>query len=579
MVMRRKKSIGKKIFSVLCMIAVVFLIMIVYDISALSVIQSNNQDISLYMSMAQVKENISVPFQQVQLYANLVYYKRDSEDIERMKEKLSQSITALNDEMETIQIMGKSAGDPDVEKAIDEWIEELMEFSEYCTTISSEAENENYDVIVEMVNGVYPYISAAQESENGYSELVNAKTESLEYISRSKISSTYIFGIGALVVFCVICIFTVIVVYYTITNPAKKTGMQIEGLVYKIQNSEGDLAERIPIRTQDEIGKMSMGINSFLEQMQNIMNILKQKSESLKNSADLVRREINHSGASAETVSAAMEEMSASMEEISAILGQIATGSDSILADIQAMMGRADAGASLVVEIKERANGMHQTTVNDKERTGSTMEEIRQKLYDAVTESRSVEQINELTGTILNIAGQTNLLALNASIEAARAGEAGRGFAVVADEIRNLADNSRDTANDIKTISNTVTSAVERLADNAESMLKFLDEKVMKDYDGFVNVVDQYCLDAESVNEIFMEFSKNTTAIGSTMQTMNEGINSIAVSVDESVKGITSVAESSVELVEAISRIQQETESNQEISRQLNAEVNRFKNI
>ncbi|MBD5475027.1 MAG: HAMP domain-containing protein [Lachnospiraceae bacterium] len=574
-----KQSIGKKIFSVLCMMAVIFLIMIVYNISALTVIQGNNGDISSYMSMAQAKENISVSFQQVQLYSNLVYYKRDSEDIERMKEKLSQSIAELNDEIETMQVMGKNMGDPDVEKAIEEWSTALTDFSNYCAIISHEAESGNYVAILEMVNGVYQYISSAQETGNIYSELVNAKTENLENISSSKISSTYIFGIGALVIFCIICIFTVIVVCHTITNPAKKTGKQIERLVYKIQNREGDLTARIPVRTQDEIGKMSMGINSFLEQMQNIMNILKQKSEDLNHSVELVRQEINNSGASAETVSAAMEEMSASMEEISAILGQIATGSDSILADIQSMMERVDAGVSLVAEIRERADGIHQTTVSDKERTGNTMEEIRQKLYSAVMESRSVEQINELTGTILSITSQTNLLALNASIEAARAGEAGKGFAVVADEIRNLADNSRDTANSIKAISDTVTVAVKSLADSAEGMLQFLDEEIMGDYDGFVNVVDQYCQDAENVKEIFMEFSRDATAIGSTMQTMNEGINNIAVSVDESVKGITSVAESSTELVEAISRIQQETENNQKVSEQLSSEVNRFKNI
>jgi methyl-accepting chemotaxis protein len=57
----------------------------------------------------------------------------------------------------------------------------------------------------------------------------------------------------------------------------------------------------------------------------------------------------------------------------------------------------------------------------------------------------TLRRINELVGTIKEIADQTNLLALNAAIEAARAGDSGRGFAVVADEVRKLAERTRDT--------------------------------------------------------------------------------------------------------------------------------------
>ncbi len=574
-----KKTIGKKIYSVLAVLVLVFVIVLVYNISSLSTIKDNNNNMSMYMSMAQAKEDISVSFQQVQLYSNLVYYKRNSEDIDMMKKKLVASLETLNQDIEILQQLGEKTGDSELEAAVNEWAATLKNFSDYCADISNMAESGNYNTILEKVDGVYQYINPAQEAENEYDDLVNAKRENIENLSSAKISLTFTFDTMSFLIFLVICIGAILVVRLTVAKPAKNSGKQIEQLVYKLQNSEGDLTERIPVTSKDEIGQMTMGINSFLEQLQYIMHTLKQKSEMLSVSAESVRQELNTSNTSASTVSATMEEMSASMEEISATLRQIADGSDRVLDDIKAMMGHVNAGTDLVEEIKKRANEIHQTTIEDKENTSQAMDGIRQKLSDAVEESRSVEQINELTGEILNIASQTNLLALNASIEAARAGEAGKGFAVVADEIRNLADSSRDTANNIQSISNMVTAAVECLADSAEQMMQFVDEKVMEDYDGFVNVVNQYRQDAENVNEIMMEFSRNSSEIENTMQAMNEGLNDIAIAVDENAQGVTSVAESAVELVDAISQIQRETDNNQEISEQLNSEVNKFKNV
>ena len=97
--------------------------------------------------------------------------------------------------------------------------------------------------------------------------------------------------------------------------------------------------------------------------------------------------------------------------------------------------------------MQQRATELEQNAIDSRKTTGDMVGEIIEKLKKAIDNSRSVEQVENLTNEILSISSQTNLLALNASIEAARAGEAGKGFAVVADEIRKLADSSRETAN------------------------------------------------------------------------------------------------------------------------------------
>lgn len=572
-----KRSIGSKVIAMMAVLGIVFLVTIIANIMALSSIRENNDSINIYTEMSGEMNDVSTAFQQIQLYANLIYFKQY--ELEAMQTKLGTGISDMNAAMEALESLSEYTKDNDVVAAFEELNAAMMDFTDYCQKILDEAGAENFDTIQTMVTDLRTYIEPAQAATNTYDELVSEKQNAIQSKSTTKISQTCSFSIVLMVVFLVVMIGTIVIVIVTIARPAKRSGALLQKIIKKIDNNEGDLTERIPVKTKDEIGQMSEGINGFLEQLQEVMRRLKEESEQMMISVETVREKINESNENADCVSAAMEEMSASMEEISATLGQLATGSDNVLSEIKAMTCKVNDGVNLVVDIKERAQNMHQNTVEGKESAGQIMVDIRKTLKTAVEESRSVEQINVLTGEILNIASQTNLLALNASIEAARAGEAGKGFAVVADEIRVLADNSRDTANNIQSISNQVTKAVEELSNNAEGMLSFIDEKVMKDYDGFVEVAAQYEKDADSVNDILSEFARNTGDINDTIQDMNTGINDIALAVDESAKGVTSVAENAVSLVESITQIQKETENNQEISSKLSSEVNRFKNV
>ena len=574
-----RKSIGAKIFTVMAVMGLLFVIGLAVNLNSLTTISDDSEQVSLYLTMEQTKGVVSTAFQQAQLYANLTYFKKDTGEFPVVHGKLKTAVDEMTSYMDEIQALAQQSEDTEVISAVDAWASSMDDFASYCMEIYNHAANGEFETAMSKVDSLKGIKDPVQAAEDAYDALIIEKQAEIAADSQAHITESVSFNVVDLVLYVIVFVGAILIVLFTVAKPAKDSGKKIGQIVNQLQNNEGDLTERLVVKTKDEVGQMATGINGFLEQLQRIMKTLKKESDNLMQSAKLVREEINESNENVAAVSATMEEMSASIEEISATLDQIVEGSDNVLADTRAMMEQAASGADMIEDIKVRAGKMYQNTVEGKESTNQAMLEIRETLLNAVEESKSVEKINQLTGEILNISSQTNLLALNASIEAARAGEAGRGFAVVADEIRNLADNSRNTASNIQEISNLVTLAVERLAENAEQMLRFVDEKIMTDYDGFVAVVQQYAKDAENMNEIISEFSRNAGGISDTMETMNMGINDIAIAIDESAKGVTSVAEGSSELVAAMVKIRQESEANMSLAEQLSDEVNKFKRV
>ena len=416
----------------------------------------------------------------------------------------------------------------------------------------------------------------------GDSAAMESAKESYEYyVERSniRVSGTAVFNIVLILFIMILMVAATIVVRISIARPAKDASSHLSEIVQKIKENRGDLTERIQTKSQDEIGQLVSGINGFIENLQNLMQKMQEQSAKMMLSVDEVTCKVDESNKNAMSVSSTTQEIAASMEAVASTLEQISQGSAQILEKIQTMDENVKTGSANMRDIRNRARNMKGEAEGSKKDAIQVFHEVGASLQQAVGESKSVEQINALTGTILSIASQTNLLALNASIEAARAGEAGKGFAVVAEEIRALADNSRETASDIQKISELVTAAVNKLAAEASKMLEFVNGEVVQDYDNFVNIIVQYEQDADEMNGILTDFAGQVAAIAQTMETMNQGIGNINITVDESAKAISGVAEDSSQLVGAISHIQEQTENNRVISKEMENEVKRFEKV
>ena len=382
-----------------------------------------------------------------------------------------------------------------------------------------------------------------------------------------------------------VVIFVIIIAVSLVLNEMriskKITGIvsELQKIIHGINNNEGDLTARIETKTSTELAFVVGGINNFIETLQGVIKEVKDGSMVLNSSSDSMTLKIEKASDNITNTSAALEELSASMDTVSTTADQISGKLDEVKTATDEIRQEAANGAETAENIKKEADEIKNEALRKKENTGVKVEELSAVLEKSVKDSEKVAQINELTKVILDIASQTNLLALNASIEAARAGEAGKGFAVVAEEISALADNSRQTAGNIQTISNEVTEAVNTLSTNAMDVIQFINNDVLNDYDTFVETSDKYENTAVVMDDILDKFNRKADNLNTIMDKMADSVESITESVKESTQAINLSAANSSEIVGQIQGISEAMGENNKVTEQLNSSTKRFANL
>jgi methyl-accepting chemotaxis protein len=301
-----------------------------------------------------------------------------------------------------------------------------------------------------------------------------------------------------------------------------KLSLSLQSGLHNIQQKliplkQGDLTQRLPENTRDELSEIAAGVNSFVQELQNIVRRTRDRS-------NLVASAAQQLAAASAQVSASTNQQSESTSSVAASVEQFTVSIDQVSENAT----HASKQASMSGDFSHNA-------VKDVQNAVDEIQRIEQVVQNASTQmeilGKQAQEISGIASVIKEVAEQTNLLALNAAIESARAGEMGRGFAVVADEVRKLAERTTKSALEITSM---ITSIQEETKTAAGVM--------------------------RNGNDLVAQVVKKAEQAGSSMQQINESSSSVINAISDISSTLNEQRSASMDIAKNIERIAQMTE-------------------
>ena len=324
--------------------------------------------------------------------------------------------------------------------------------------------------------------------------------------------------------------------------------VKLKEVTEDLARGEGDLTKRVEVHIGNEADDIANNLNMFIEKIQEIINNIKETvyisqnvEKKVKNSSKILKSNIE-----------VQTKLIKENRDISHII------EENVISINNNIFSTAEDIKQTQQNLNENINVLNEM-IKEIQKAVNTEMELSNKATDLAA---TAEQVNDIIKIIKEISAQINLLSLNAAIEAARAGEAGRGFAVVADEIRNLADKTKKSVEEIESVISLVTQGINQIEEEIQESAK----------------------ESEKVSNISMELSED---ISKTKEKLDETIDKVsktteeAKEIDSTIKDLSSISEelnSEAEQTKKVSNdLEEASKSLDDVVNELTNEVHKFK--
>ncbi len=337
----------------------------------------------------------------------------------------------------------------------------------------------------------------------------------------------------------------------TISTPIKRLTQSVQEM------AKGNLrVDDITVKSKDEISSLAHSFNEMKVNIISLLQLADNNATNLSSVATQLRRNSQDLTTISESVqdstedivskieytAQSTEESAAAMDDTAKGVQQIAELTQELHASTQVSRDLANHGQESIFNAKDKMHTIENMTKHTTER-----------IHQLGIQSQEIQVITEV---ITGISDQTNLLALNAAIEAARAGEHGKGFAVVADEVRKLAEQSKESASNIVTLTSGILTEIQEVEKMIEANLSAVDQGV-----DTIQIAEQSFMEIAAAVEKMMDRTAEVSAV----------TEEISASAEQVAASISEIATNAQGVNESIGHVAQEVETQTASTQEINA--------
>jgi len=379
-----------------------------------------------------------------------------------------------------------------------------------------------------------------------------------------------------LVVMAIVLLISIIITYL-IGNSICKPIIEIVKQSKKI--SELDITENIPdvlLVKQDEIGTLSRGLQSVIDNLRSIIGEVNATSQSVAAASEELTATTQQSAATSEQVSKAAEDMAngaaVQAKDIEDGVEKASTLGSSIEKDQEYIRNLNVATDKSIVAVKEGLSVIEELSSITDENNQAAKE-----IYDVIIKTNdSSNRIGEASEVIASIAEQTNLLSLNASIEAARAGDAGRGFAVVAEEIKKLAEQSAASTSNIDMIVRELQNNSQNAVGTIQKVTQITEKQsqnVKKSREKFIVISESM----QNAQHVVFQLNNSSEEMGVMKEDIINSLQNLSAISEENSAATQEISASMEEQAATVEEIASSSEGLAEMAENLQTIIQRFK--